>query len=510
MKLQNIKSPTQLPLVMLIVLFMFTITTNNVNAMGGGVVIYVDADAANGGDGTAWGSAFNKLQDALAVATNGDSIWVADGIYYPDQGSGQSNNDVNSTFDINTGIQVYGGFNGTESNAIDRDPVNNLTVLSGDIDADNGNPDVVDGNGISPSYTDLLGNNAYHVVTFNSANNSTVLSGFAITGGMATGSSNDNQGAAIYCGGGSPNLSHLLIQSNLAGRRAAALWDCNSSVSDSIFIENSASNTGGVAQFVGDATFNDFLFMSNRAGSGSVIYKDIGSLTVNRSTFIANYGTNSEGVVRLKDGMMDMENVLMSGNAGFAISFVASVTGSSLSANLINVTLTGNKHPTGSVGGILFTASNLATLDVDNSIIWKNEDSSGAATLNSGINNAGAGSITVTNSIVQGAFSGGSWVPSDITDGGNNSDEDPLLSLDVDTSLIPTAAGNAHLSFLSPAINAGNNTVSNQSVDLDGNTRIVDGVIDMGPYEAPLFVETDLSISKTDGANEVGIGGQVI
>ena len=46
-------------------------------------VIYVKADAASGGDGTSWASAFNDLQDALVVATAGDQLWAASGTYTP-------------------------------------------------------------------------------------------------------------------------------------------------------------------------------------------------------------------------------------------------------------------------------------------------------------------------------------------------------------------------------------------------------------------------------------------
>ena len=39
-------------------------------------VIYVDADAAPGGDGASWASAFRDLQDALAAAEAGDEVWI--------------------------------------------------------------------------------------------------------------------------------------------------------------------------------------------------------------------------------------------------------------------------------------------------------------------------------------------------------------------------------------------------------------------------------------------------
>ncbi|MCA9297663.1 MAG: hypothetical protein KDA28_01275, partial [Phycisphaerales bacterium] len=46
-------------------------------------VWYVDAGAPAGGDGTTWASAFHDLQDALAIASPLDEVWIARGRYLP-------------------------------------------------------------------------------------------------------------------------------------------------------------------------------------------------------------------------------------------------------------------------------------------------------------------------------------------------------------------------------------------------------------------------------------------
>ena len=44
-----------------------------------GNIIYVNAGAAGGNNGTSWTDAYTDLQSALARASAGDEIWVAKG-----------------------------------------------------------------------------------------------------------------------------------------------------------------------------------------------------------------------------------------------------------------------------------------------------------------------------------------------------------------------------------------------------------------------------------------------
>mgnify|MGYP005859362433 CR=1 FL=1 len=67
-------------------------------------IIYVDA--ANGNDsntGATWAQAFANLQTAITATTSitgNVQIWVAAGTYYPDQGTGQTDDDRTSSFRI--------------------------------------------------------------------------------------------------------------------------------------------------------------------------------------------------------------------------------------------------------------------------------------------------------------------------------------------------------------------------------------------------------------------------
>ncbi|MDH4238563.1 MAG: hypothetical protein OEW48_03265 [Phycisphaerae bacterium] len=48
------------------------------------VTYYIDASVSPGGDGRSWMKAFNRLKDALAFASSGDEIRVAQGLYSPE------------------------------------------------------------------------------------------------------------------------------------------------------------------------------------------------------------------------------------------------------------------------------------------------------------------------------------------------------------------------------------------------------------------------------------------
>ena len=76
---------------------------------------YVDLDADGSATGASWTDAFTTLQDALAVVSDGDQIWVAEGVYYPDMGGGQIDNDRSASFRIPSGVALYGGFAGNET-----------------------------------------------------------------------------------------------------------------------------------------------------------------------------------------------------------------------------------------------------------------------------------------------------------------------------------------------------------------------------------------------------------
>ena len=82
-------------------------------------VLYVDDSATGANDGSSWCDAYVYLQDALsaAAASGGtvNEIWVAQGIYKPDQGTRQTPGDRKATFQLLTGVALMGGYAGCEA-----------------------------------------------------------------------------------------------------------------------------------------------------------------------------------------------------------------------------------------------------------------------------------------------------------------------------------------------------------------------------------------------------------
>ncbi|HLF63835.1 MAG TPA: S8 family serine peptidase [Saprospiraceae bacterium] len=139
-------------------------------------VLYVDGDATGFATGESWTNALTDLQHALDVAmrcTDAREIWVKEGTYKPAP--------FNS-FDIASGIKIYGGFNGTETLLTQRDPVANPTILSGDL-------------GVIGNSAD----NSNHVVHILAGTDTTIVDGFTITDGNAQ--TTVNKGGGIFSEG---------------------------------------------------------------------------------------------------------------------------------------------------------------------------------------------------------------------------------------------------------------------------------------------------------------------
>jgi predicted outer membrane repeat protein len=231
-------------------------------------VIFVDANAAGAGTGMTWEDAYNHLADALAGASIGAEIWVAQGIYKPDSSSADPNGSGQrtATFQLISAVELYGGFPPGGGNWARRDRDVYETLLSGDLDGND--IDVNDPCDLAsePSRAE----NSLHVVTGDETEPNAVLDGFIITGGNANGSGSDDRGGGIHNVMGSPTMTNCIFRGNVAVI-GGAMYNYNwssAAISNCTFSSNFASSSGGAIYSVrfSDATATGCLFMDNWAG----------------------------------------------------------------------------------------------------------------------------------------------------------------------------------------------------------------------------------------------------
>ena len=96
---------------------------------GGVIRVKSGVDVLNVASGSDWHADVTNLQRALSLAVDGDEIWVAAGTYYPDEGQGQVDDDRYSVFRLKSGVVLYGGFQGNESDSSKRNPAANVLAL---------------------------------------------------------------------------------------------------------------------------------------------------------------------------------------------------------------------------------------------------------------------------------------------------------------------------------------------------------------------------------------------
>ena len=445
-------------------------------------------------DGSSWTNAYTDLQAPLAVP-GCTEIWVAAAIYKP----GASDAD---TFSIPAGTAIYGGFAGTENARSERDWVANLTILSGDIagdDTTDANGVVVDANNINVATA-----NSQHVVTMDGTAapvySSTILDGFTITAGQASGigSYPEAHGAGLYCNGQnaghvcSPTLTNLRFRGNQEG--ALELYAVGGGTSSPTlgnvsFEGNSATVEGGaiisLSQGVGgisNPVLTNVTFQGNRAGSGGAM-----------ATVVQDSGTSNPAFT----------NVTFSGNSavqnGGALYFGAGATSN---PSLVNVTFSGNSAD-GTGGAIYNEAPSTGSSNpvVTNAILWGNTAPSAPEAY-------GGSAIAISYSDVQGgcASIGG---PGGATCGSGNLASNPSLGgLAGNGGFTQTMA----LVAGSPAIDAGTNTGCPLS-DQRGSPRPIDGdgngsaICDMGAFEYnPAYLAWVGGISVTADANVIAAG----
>ena len=219
-------------------------------------IIYVNANAAAGGDGASWESAFQDLQDALdlTVSGEGDQVWIAAGVYYPDKGQNVQLKDYSATFIIKNQVALFGGFEGNEDSLETRDWNKNKTRLSGSIETRTSGS-------INRSFQYSL-----NVCTIEPNDNGAMidLDGLTISEGMGS------TGGAVQCGNfDQVNATNCTFSNNSAQVEGGVAYGGIWTATNCTFSNNSAQYGGGVAGYsVWTAT--NCTFSNNSAQNGGV------------------------------------------------------------------------------------------------------------------------------------------------------------------------------------------------------------------------------------------------
>jgi hypothetical protein len=387
----------------------------------------VDRKAAGQNNGAGWADAYTDLQTALGRAPVGTELWVAAGVYTP----GTNRTD---TFQCRSGVDLVGGFSGGETNRGQRDPGVHVTILSGDI-------------GVVGEARD----NVYHVVR---GANQVRMDGFTITGGNANGEGGWEQ---QYGGGifnsyqGTTNFVavNCRVVGNSAGNAGGGVY--YGALVDCVVASNTAAYGGGVS----------YVQLTNCLVSGNVATSHGGGsfcATNVSSWLVGNVATNCGGGGAygwFMNCMVVSNSAVSGGGVGYGV--------------LRNCLVTGN---TGSwYGGGTYRSTNSNCTVVGNTAMYGGGVYEGVGTNCIVYQNVG---------LLGGANWQGGLVEYSCTvprPGGEGNQTNQPCFVDV-------VGGDYRLAEQSPCINAGTNQEwMVGALDLAGQPRVLNGVVDLGAYE---------------------------
>lgn len=259
---------------------------------------HVTAEATDGGDGLSWKNAIT-LTEALSRAKAGDEIWVKG---YEDI-TGHIYTAPEGGFVLPSGVAMYGGFEGKETNknvlptGRHKYQMKYQTALVGDIDTnDKASQQLI----IYPENTTRT-DNATHVLTLqmgvtqdntNENNAPTIVSGFLIAAGNASGenTSANGRGGGIYVVNNSND--------NNASSRYFRISQCNFANNygmrgGAIYVDNSCTNPQSAISYCS--------FFDNVAGKRGTSENEGGGMWIDGTATVynCNINNNTNGGIRL-------------------------------------------------------------------------------------------------------------------------------------------------------------------------------------------------------------------
>lgn len=421
---------------------------------------YVNATATGNNDGSTWADAFTDVNYALSQTRNNDEIWIASGIYKPHSSSRSTYFDI-----IRSGLKIYGGFSGTETQLSDRVLGINETILSGDLQGNDSN--VTD---FYTNYSNSTRNtdNSVHIINITATGNNLLLDGLTISDAHNNLSATERGGAIIKDKTVAKlTLKKCIIKNNVSRNDNAGL-----------LAEFDLNNTSGSR---GKLIVENCQFVNNMSRLASGIYSFIRAntnvdITVANGLFDNNLSADLTSSVKGIGGSASWFRILGDGcNATLNLTnntYVNNIDTGTNSVNNLNRAVVGISRLTGvSSGGII--------AKVNNSIFWGNTGPGGITTRSiTDFYSTPVSSLIVSNSLDPLNFNDDS-----IFSKVNTINSNPLFTSTTDFTLQST----------SPAIDTGDSSKipSGITTDLLNNVRIFNVTVDMGAYEygAPLGIE---------------------
>lgn len=298
-------------------------------------IYYVSSQATDTGDGSSWANA-TTLTKALDKAVAGDQIWVQG---FETLTGGNLYVAPKEGFAVKSGVQLYGGFAGTESRLSQRVTLGKpyqlkyRSVLSGDILKNDtvGSVDLIfPANG-------TRSDNATHVLSVNldptqaSGNNNTyptVINGFSIGNGQAAGTGDAGKGGGIYVygdnsKGGVFRIERCFLISNYATQGGA------------VYVSSEVQNVNN-----GESLINQCVIYNNAAGERAAVENQAGGIYLAGEATVVNTSifNNGNGGVRLSSGSK-VVNATIARNTGAGVDMTA---GGSGDAHVYNSIIWGN------------------------------------------------------------------------------------------------------------------------------------------------------------------------
>lgn len=241
------------------------------------LTIHVRPDGDDAKDGRTWATAKRTLAAAVSGTWSGDEIWVAAGTYSNFGG-------------LPGGVGLYGGFTGYEFTREQRDPVQNVAIVTYGFGVTGGTaalPSVLDGFTfkIPTGYSGIRVSSGYSTISNN-----------AFAGSGTTG------GPALTFQGGTAQVQGCTFQkftvSSTAGAAISSTSSTSLTVTGCVFSGNSSTSSTGGAIYLngGTARISDCVFNGNKASMGAAVMATSCQLTFVNNTVANSLTTGSSSV----------------------------------------------------------------------------------------------------------------------------------------------------------------------------------------------------------------------